>query len=263
MKHFFTLIELLVVIAIIAILAAMLLPALSKARAKARAMACANNLKQVGVAYGMYNTDNEGWFHPYWMCDIVSNSSGNASGMHYLSSRIRGRIGPIDHYLKYNEGPSSTEGLFLGSVTNAEGHARHTFICPDFYPTAEMLSKRACPGYMGSYGIISHPNRRNENVANLQQASASMLWSEGIRPNKDGVRKLDGDYYCSSIDFRHNNKANVVFIDGHCEPVGSNSVTGVQVFDDSTKAASGISTYNRFWQPFTVSSSASFNRSYK
>jgi prepilin-type N-terminal cleavage/methylation domain-containing protein/prepilin-type processing-associated H-X9-DG protein len=58
----FTLVELLVVIAIIAILVALLLPALQKARQQAITAACLSNIKQVGLGFQIYATNNNGWF---------------------------------------------------------------------------------------------------------------------------------------------------------------------------------------------------------
>ena len=58
-KRAFTLIELLAVIAIIAILAAILFPVFARAKGAAKKAACSSNLRQIGMAWEMYNSDHD------------------------------------------------------------------------------------------------------------------------------------------------------------------------------------------------------------
>jgi prepilin-type N-terminal cleavage/methylation domain-containing protein len=71
----FTLIELLVVIAILGILAALLLPSLSASRERGRRIACASNLRQIGLAILSYAGDNGNHFPT-----VACNRGGTCNG---------------------------------------------------------------------------------------------------------------------------------------------------------------------------------------
>jgi prepilin-type N-terminal cleavage/methylation domain-containing protein/prepilin-type processing-associated H-X9-DG protein len=84
-RHFgappaFTLIELLVVIAIIAILAALLLPGLSRARQLALSADCLNHLRQLQTASQLYTTDNRDWLVQNDSVLFVSGPDGGPNG---------------------------------------------------------------------------------------------------------------------------------------------------------------------------------------
>ncbi len=92
-RRAFTLVELLVVIGVIALLIAMLLPALVRARKTASQVACASNLRQIGVAFLQYGAENRD-FMPAFQIQTVPGmtlSDIELSSWPYALSRYLGK----------------------------------------------------------------------------------------------------------------------------------------------------------------------------
>ena len=81
----FTLVELLVVIAIIGLLAALLTPVVVNVRQKAGKVTCLNNLRQIGVGIGLYQSDHQGAFPAAWWKDGGRGCPARGSGLSQLS----------------------------------------------------------------------------------------------------------------------------------------------------------------------------------
>ena len=230
-RRAFTLIELLVVIAIIAVLAAMLLPALGKARGKARQVSCTSNLRQFALGNIMYANDYK------YLCPI-------ASGNQWFYGARTGSHGSFAYDL--------TSGGFI-----------HTYIsdvallCPLWEPYIGSSKKAASgPGGIGynrlswsstiSETDLSISNGRTAPEAINQPSSIVMFGDCAMSTNSDtpsgtamlvpdgvGMMRKDG-----SVHFRHDDKANLAWADGHCEPrnfVGGDTMLRIGHFDKTAK----------------------------
>ncbi len=133
----FTLIELLVVIAVLSVLIGLLLPAVQAAREAVRRAACANNLRQIGIALQNYH-DSNGCYPPV----VTQLTTPDYGGFYSIHTRFLPYLDQVPLYdtINFEIGtwPTDTFGfipLHKESALNAANATAmvtkvHLFLCP-------------------------------------------------------------------------------------------------------------------------------------
>jgi prepilin-type N-terminal cleavage/methylation domain-containing protein/prepilin-type processing-associated H-X9-DG protein len=220
MRDAFTLIELLVVVAIIAVIAAMLLPALARSRQSARRVHCVGNLRQLGIAAQLYWDDNEG------RCFRWYRGSPNGGQLYWF-----GWMGP------------GAEGERSFDITQGELYSylqgRGVETCPSLnYALAEFKLKAR--GATFGYGYNKSLSQDRLSLAPIRVAQVTRpadlaLFADAAQVNDfqppatrsnpmleewsfvNVNSNVGAASYTPNGHFRHNERANVVFCDGHVD----------------------------------------------
>ena len=216
----FTLIELLVVVAVLGVLAGLLLPVLARSKNTARRIQCVGNLHQLGLATQMYWDENDGKAFRY------RGISTNGGDVYWFGWLARGAEG--------TRAFDSRQGALYPYLSG-----RGVDVCPSLnYALKQFKLKATGAAYGYGYNLLLSAalTAPPVQIAKLGRPSGTVLLADAGQintfqaPASPENPMLEEFYYVNTnettVHFRHEQKANLAFCDGHVEryPPAPNSV---------------------------------------
>lgn len=244
----FTLLELLVVITIIAILAGLSLGVARVARERGHTAQCLSNLRQLAAANLAHAADNGGQY-------VTAQDPSNTIRWHGTREGGDGAFDPT-------KGPLAP---YLGS----EGRVK---FCPALREVlkGEDTFEEGTGGYGYNATYIGGTPRdryTGERSANVPRAALTVMFTDAGFPRANGLQEYA---YCEpfrsidaagrlrgtlspSVHFRHGDRANVAWCDGHASSEQSTQLGGGNVYGGDAKKWKigwfGPSDENGYWNP--------------
>ena len=218
-RRAFTLVELLVVIAIIGSLAAMLLPVLNKSKLSAQRAACESNLRQLGFATEIYLDDNANFF--FNRCAVPTTA-----GQQWWFGWLQGTTVP--------EGQRAFD-LSTGNLFPYL-HGSDVRLCPSpawSSPRFKLKGTNVIFSYGCNSYLFAGQNQNPISASKISYPADAALYADAAQVNIFQAPALPAhpmfeEFYYLDLEtnyanpnnqpnghFRHSQKANVTFADGH------------------------------------------------
>lgn len=210
----FTLIELLVVIAIVGLMIALLLPALSSARASARTSVCLSNQRQTVAALINYATEHDG--------ALMHFARRDATGVQWWFGHEQGGPGDGENRpLDRTRGPLAS---YLGdNIVEALACPEFPVTDPGFTP--KFSQRSAHFGYNGGLVWPFPIGRTPRQIDEVTHTADVFAFADAVHqdfsptdffePHTVSYRRPGKT--TGTAHFRHKDKANAAFLDGHVE----------------------------------------------